>query len=266
MELLKKAVEKVANTIYGRHVMILIDVSGSMYKSIEMIKEAAKELIKHISMRNNSTFNIISFSKLNCPFSYQMESCTDENLKSAYSWISSLICENTTNTLSGLVAAFSEQSCDSVVLFTDSLPNHRPSIVLKCVTELSQGRPISSVYINNGYVDPMVEEFLLSLSVSTNGSSHTLTQFNNALECKQNFPPSKEITTYCYESSSSFSETSDDEEVIDKRVPLNTADKYSIVGKTVLARRVHDGYFYKGSVVQSVRIKLLYIYLIYLHK
>lgn len=255
MASLHRDVTDISKSIKERNISIIIDASGSMYKTFGIIKEAAMMLIHNTLYRQeHGSFNVISFSNSSQVFSNSMVSCSKENLALAATWIHGLTCEASTNTLSALVTAYSDDNSDAIVIFTDGLPNQKPSVVLKCITELSQGRPIHSIYVNNGNIDDSVVQFWEKLALNTNGSLHLLTSgSHNKCKSQQIYPFRK---TYRGDSSgsdsssdsSSASDYSSESESDTERTDLDHGNNY--LGKVVLAKRKSSGYYYKGTIVK----------------
>ena len=75
-----------------------------------------------------------------------------------------------------LGSAFTDDDVDAVILLTDGLMSHTSPDVTKCVAELSRGRPLHIVHINEESVEgeDVGVMFLQTLAVCTEGTLHSI--------------------------------------------------------------------------------------------
>lgn len=81
-----------ANTIFGRlnakNITFLIDISGSMYRTLDDVKEHLIRAITEKSLREyDSMFNILAFSDEVYPWASSLMPCTSRTVTIATEWI-----------------------------------------------------------------------------------------------------------------------------------------------------------------------------------
>jgi len=245
---LELPVMKILNRINENNISMVIDTSGSMYKNFNVIKDVCVLFLKHFSYRDETSFNIYSFSRLCSSFSEGLVN-TDvrDNIILATAWMQALQCDTTSNTLSALVTAFDDNT-DALVLFTDGMSTQKPTVFIRCITEVSEGRPVHVVYINletnqNGCM-------LKQLAANTNGTFQKIS--NETI---------KSFTSPGYQSTISDSKVAHSCKVADKEIEcqhisdqlsvVSLEDKCNLLGKTVLAKRSKNGCYYKGVIVKQ---------------
>ena len=85
---LRRKTPTIFGRIYEKNVTFVIDVSGSMYRCLEDVKE---QLIKTISDKAvneyDSMFNIIAFSDVSYPWASSLMPCTQRTIDIAADWI-----------------------------------------------------------------------------------------------------------------------------------------------------------------------------------
>lgn len=182
----------IVHTINGRNLIIVFDTSGSMYQLLDFVKTSIYKLTHYLShVCKASSFNVISSATTNNLFSDSLVPCTKENLSFLSSWLSSLQCETQTNMLLAILAAFSNERCDGVVVFSDGSINQKSSVVLKCIKELSEGRPLHTIYVNKGSTDNNVVKFWEKIAAETDGTLHMMTSIEGDLVNQCQLYPAK---------------------------------------------------------------------------
>lgn len=244
---------KISNKIEENKITIVIDTSGSTYKNLPFIKSVASLFLKQLSYRDNTLFNLISFSKMCASFSDTLVSANaKDHIVLAQSWIDSLQSESTTNMLSALAIAFDDLT-ESVLLITDSFSTQKPSVLMKCVIEMSLGRPLHVIYVNTEACGYHEINLLKKITERTNGTFHLLTkeaEGDAEIRIKRLLSPnyadelvhlSNSINSFkiSYGNTGNFSRIQED-------------DSCDLLGKTVLARQSVNGYYYKGTVIKQV--------------
>lgn len=244
---------KISNKIEENKITIVIDTSGSTYKNLPLIKSVASLFLKQLSYRDNTQFNLISFSKMCASFSDTLVSANaKDHIILAQSWIDSLQSESTTNMLSALAIAFDDLT-ESVLLITDSFSTQKPSVLMKCVIEISLGRPLHVIYVNTEACGYHEINLLKKITERTNGTFHLLTkeaEGDAEIRIKRLLSPnyanelvhlSNSINSFkiSYGNTGNFSRIQED-------------DSCNLLGKTVLARQSVNGYYYKGTVIKQV--------------
>ena len=166
-------------TMFGnvceKNVIFLIDTSGSMYHSLNVVKEHLLEILfaRAISGRD-SMFNMISFSEEVDKWSDRLIQCTPRTVSIASEWINKLKCGTSTDTMGALLQAFEDKCVDAVYMVTDGLPDQRPAVILENVRKVYKWRPVHSIYLTGTHTDPAAKEFLEDLSRLTQGSFHII--------------------------------------------------------------------------------------------
>jgi hypothetical protein len=157
------------------NVTFCIDISGSMYSSLKIVKE---QLIQYLleqsvlaDLNVKRLFNLIAFSTEVYPWANNMVLWQTATVNKAIDFIKDLETKTGTNTLDALLTAFQDENCHSVVLVTDDISDQEPYQILNQVSLISRGRPVHCIYISNGREeDRSAIEFLQNLSTITRGS------------------------------------------------------------------------------------------------
>ena len=161
-------------SIPEQNVMFCIDTSGSMYNSLEAVKQHLVEALMQRAQKEDSMFNILEFSNDVTMWSDRMVMCTPQTVAVAKDWIEKLDVKTGTNTLDALMTAFRDPSCDAVCLVTDGHPDQHPTDILDSVSYVAQNRPVHCIYIYTGEPEPSASEFLQDLAMETYGSFHVV--------------------------------------------------------------------------------------------
>lgn len=125
------------------NVTFCLDISGSMYSSLDTIKA---QLVEHLfeqstsSNASNRHFNVIAFSTEVYPWSNGMVPWSGGvTVNSAVNWLNELESKTGTNTLGALTSALKDERCDCVCLVTDDLSDQEPYVVLNHVSQMARG-------------------------------------------------------------------------------------------------------------------------------
>ncbi len=165
-------------TLFGnvneKDIIFCIDTSGSMYNSLDAVKEELKKTLMKLSLVPDSHFNLIEFSSEVTQWSDRIVKCTPETVMIAQEWIDKLEAKTGTNAQDALLAALSDEGCEAVCFITDGLPDQNPIDVLDTVINVAGNRPIHCYYIENGCTDPSSIDFLQDLAIETFGSFHII--------------------------------------------------------------------------------------------
>ena len=246
-------VVKISNKIEENKITIVIDTSGSTYKNLSLIKSVASLFLKQLSYRDDTLFNLISFSKMCASFSDTLVSANaKDNIILAQSWIDSLQSESTTNMLSALAVAFDDLT-ESVLLITDSLSTQKPSVLMKCVIEMSLGRPLHVIYVNAEACDYHEINLLKKITEHTNGTFQLLTkevEGDAEIRIKRLLSPNyADELVHLSNSINSFKISCGNTGNVSR---IQEDHSCNLLGKTVLARQSINGYYYKGTVIKQV--------------
>ena len=162
--------------VYEKNVIFLIDTSGSMYHSLDVVKEHLIEVLFFRATSGRDTmFNIIEFSEDVNKWGDKLVPCTPRTVSLAAEWIHTLKCRTSTNTMEALFQAYEDDGMDALYMVTDGLPDQRPSVIQENVRRLHKGRPIHCIYLTGTHTDPAAIEFLEDIARETQGSLHTIT-------------------------------------------------------------------------------------------
>lgn len=161
--------------VYEKNVVFLLDTSGSMYHSLDVVKEHLLEILfaRAISSRD-TMFNIIEFNEEVNKWADRLVACTPRTVSIASDWIHKLRCGTSTNTMEALIEAYEDDGMDAIYLVTDGLPDQTPAVIVENVRRLHKGRPIHAVYLTGTHSDPAAKQFLEELAKITKGSFHTI--------------------------------------------------------------------------------------------
>lgn len=161
--------------VYEKNVVFLLDTSGSMYHSLDVVKEHLLEalFVRAISDRD-TMFNIIEFNEEVNKWADRLVTCTPRTVSVVSEWIHELKCGTSTNTMEALIEAYDDDGMDAIYLVTDGLPDQSPPIIIENVRRLYKGRPIHAIYLTGTHSDPAAKEFLEELAKITKGSFHCI--------------------------------------------------------------------------------------------
>lgn len=161
--------------VYEKNVVFLLDTSGSMYHSFDVVKEHLLEILFARAISGRDTmFNIIEFNEEVNKWADRLVACTPRTVSIASDWIHKLKCGTSTNTMEALIEAYDDDGMDAIYLVTDGLPDQSPPVILENVRRLHKGRPIHAIYLTGTHSDPAAKEFLEELAKITKGSLHTI--------------------------------------------------------------------------------------------
>jgi len=161
--------------VYEKNVVFLLDTSGSMYHSFDVVKEHLLEILFARAISGRDTmFNIIEFNEEVNKWADRLVACTPRTVSIASDWIHKLKCGTSTNTMEALIEAYDDDGMDAIYLVTDGLPDQSPPVILENVRRLHKGRPIHAIYLTGTHSDPAAKEFLEQLAKITKGSFHTI--------------------------------------------------------------------------------------------
>ena len=161
--------------IRQQNVTFCLDVSGSMYNTINTVNEHLIQYLLEQSvlaeLNLNRLFNLIAFSTEVMPWATNMVMWNKATVNSSLDWIRDLDIKTGTNTLDALLTAFTDVNCHAVCLVTDDISDQEPYTVLNQVSLVANGRPVHCIYVlNNREEDRGTTEFLQNLASITKGS------------------------------------------------------------------------------------------------
>ena len=255
MEDLEMGLYRIFQTIKEKRLNIIFDTSGSMYHYMDVGKTSILKLVNYLShSSNDSHFNVISFSKLNASFSESVVPCSKQNLFLLTGWLKNLKCETQTNSLLALVSAFSDDNCDGVVVFTDGLPSQKTTVVLKCVEEISDGRPVHVIYINDGFNNRNVVSFWENLTERTYGTFHVIQHTKQDEKFDVVSGGRFDIRSQTSSNGSAnvgYSCPKNNHKLSSRSKLTNGWNKHT--EENVLAKCDDDGLYYKGKIIEEVQ-------------
>ena len=166
-------------TMFGKineaNITFCIDTSGSMYGTLQLVKDHVTEAIFQKAVESKEChFNLIEFSSQVTQWSDKQVKCTPQTAAVAAQWISDLQATTSTNMLDALLSAFSDINCGAVYLVTDGNPDQHPTEILDNVAYMSQNRPVHCFYLQTGEQHQSSVEFLRELAMETYGSFHVI--------------------------------------------------------------------------------------------
>ena len=161
--------------VYEKNVVFLLDTSGSMYHSLDVVKEHLLEVLFARAISDRDTmFNIIEFNEEVSKWADRLVTCTPRTVSVVSEWIHELKCGTSTNTMEALIKAYEDDGMDAIYLVTDGLPDQSPPVIIENVRRLYKGRPIHAIYLTGTHSDPAAKEFLEELAKITKGSFHCI--------------------------------------------------------------------------------------------
>jgi hypothetical protein len=157
------------------NVAFCVDISGSMYNTLETVKQQLIEFLLDQAilarLNLNRMFNLFAFSTEVYPWANGLVLWNAATVNGAINWIKDLDTKTGTNTLDALVSAFSDENTQAVCLITDDVSDQEPYQVLNQASALSRGRPVHCIYVTSPdrVEDRAAIEFLQNLSSVTRG-------------------------------------------------------------------------------------------------
>ncbi|CAF0905051.1 unnamed protein product [Didymodactylos carnosus] len=259
-----------------------------MYVCLSTIKEHIIAYLRvHVSdSATNLMLNFIEFHSDIRQWADRMVSWNKNSILIAEEWIRSLAAKTSTNTLTALLAAFSEPMCEQIILITDGIPDQEPYFILCTLKTLDNLKPCHVFYVStpnsqNTSEEETIVKFLTDLAKITCGSL-TIVNFSQTGSLKSLVPvvtyyPSLVDSLYMNNPNVMFSSEIHNGQLIDDSViqlsppptilwsntdvPL-TDKHYEIahspevgsllIGQEVLARKATDGYYYRGKILNQL--------------
>ncbi|XP_052087168.1 uncharacterized protein LOC127724285 [Mytilus californianus] len=172
-----KGIPTIFGEVLEKNVTFCIDTSGSMYKSLDVVKEHLIEtLLKHANKPPPRSFNILEFNSDVTQWADKMVKCSPQTVTVATDWIKNLTPKTGTNTQGALLTALSDSACGAVYIVTDGLADQHPVDILDSVYDAARGRPIHCIYLSSEErTDSVAVELLEDLAVESYGSFHIIT-------------------------------------------------------------------------------------------
>jgi hypothetical protein len=170
--------------IREQNVTFCIDISGSMYSTLNTIKEQLIQYLLEQSLVTrfnlNRLFNLIAFSSEVYPWSNGVVLWNTATVNSCLDWIKDLETKTGTNTLDALMTAFQDERTHAVCLVTDDISDQDAFTVLNQVSLVAKGRPVHCIYVTvsdreREHEDKAAIEFLQNLATITKGSFKIVT-------------------------------------------------------------------------------------------
>lgn len=103
-----------------RHIVYVIDVSGSMVSRIERVKDEMRKSLD--GMQPGESFTILAFGDTVQPYDTSLEAASPANIAQAKSWLSTLTLQEGTDLQSGLYQALDTDGVNVVIVMTDGVP------------------------------------------------------------------------------------------------------------------------------------------------
>lgn len=242
----------------------LIDTSGSMYSCLATVREHLSSYLRVHAVdtpnpHQTILFNLIEFNSDIRRWADRSVFWSNASVVVAIDWLRSLVPKTGTNTLGGLITAFSDSLCQQVVLITDGIPDQEPQVIMNFLQQKQQEkRPCHVFYIStplaNDNEHETVVKFLQDLVALTRGSL-TVAHFSRTGILEGIAP----MINYQLEDATKpllIADTS-----IPERLgpPMETAVSSEVgallIGQDCLARRDKDGFYYRGKILNQVRSK-----------
>jgi hypothetical protein len=177
--------------IREQNVTFCIDISGSMYSTLNTIKEQLIQYLLEQSLVTrfnlNRLFNLIAFSSEVYPWSNGVVLWNTATVNSCLDWIKDLETKTGTNTLDALMTAFQDERTHAVCLVTDDISDQDAYTVLNQVSLVAKGRPVHCIYVTvsdreREHEDKAAIEFLQNLATITRGSFKIVTVGRQGVE------------------------------------------------------------------------------------
>ena len=247
--------------IPNQNTIFLIDTSGSMYSCLNTVVEHLSTYL-HVhafdtpNQDHKLLFNLIEFNSSIRRWADRCVFWSHASVAVADDWLRSLVPKTGTNTLGGLLTAFTDSLCQQVVLVTDGIPDQEPQVILHFLQQ-QEKRPCHIFYIstsqNTEQEQETVVKFLQDLASLTCGSL-TIAHFSRTGSLESLAP----MIDYRFE------HVTTSLPIVDTSLPgkLEGSSMETIVpseigalliGQECLARKDKDGYYYRGKILNQVR-------------
>ncbi|CAF0728052.1 unnamed protein product [Didymodactylos carnosus] len=274
-------------SVLPKNTIFCIDCSGSMYLCLPTIKEHIIAYLKvHLSDSTaNLMFNLIEFHSDIRQWADRLVFWNKNSILVAEEWIRSLVAKTSTNTLTALLTALSEQMCEQIILITDGIPDQEPYFILQTLQNLGNLKPCHIFYVStpnsqNTSEEETVVKFLTDLAKISCGSL-TIANFSQTGMLKNLVP----IVTYYPALPNSLIDNSgiiflneiNNNQIIESSViqpsppqmmiwnntdttPENKEIEIArspeigslLIGQEVIARKATDGYYYRGKILNQL--------------
>lgn len=163
---------RVFGTVIEKHVIVLIDTSGSMVSSMEELKRELAALVWDQIRHQATKFNLVRFSSEVVPWKPSLTSMSDDSCQDAVEWVSDFDATGSTSTLNALELAFEDLEVQGIYLLTDGKPDNSTTMVLREVAKLNSGRNVRVHCISFNCDDSVANKFLQLLASQTGGRFH----------------------------------------------------------------------------------------------
>ncbi|CAF3516562.1 unnamed protein product [Rotaria sordida] len=246
------------NTIF------LIDTSGSMYSCLTTVREHLSSYLRVHAVdipnpHQTLLFNLIEFNSDVRRWADRCVFWSHASVVVADDWLRSLVPKTGTNTLGGLLTAFSDSLCQQVVLITDGIPDQEPKVILHFLQQKQQEkRPCHIFYINTPlnteHEQETVVKFLQDLASLTYGSL-TIAHFSRTGILEGLAP----MINYQIENGTKpllVADTSLSGGITGQPMETTVSSEIGVllIGQECLARKDKDGYYYRGKILNQLNI------------
>ncbi|CAF3421527.1 unnamed protein product [Rotaria socialis] len=242
----------------------LVDTSGSMYSCLVAVREHLSSYLRVHAVdvanpQQTLLFNLIEFNSDIRRWADRCVFWSHASVLVADDWLHSLVPKTGTNTLGGLLTAFTDSLCQQVVLITDGIPDQEPNVILHFLQQKQQEkRPCHIFYINTplntAHEQETVVKFLQDLAALTGGSL-TIAYFSRTGTLEGLAP----MINYQIENAVKPVVLVDGSLNTGIRGPPMETGVSSEVGALLarqecLARKDKDGYYYRGKILNQLNI------------
>ena len=190
---------RVFGQLVGDVVTVLVDVTASMGRSLDRVKQGLRELLRE-QLAHTQYFNLVAYSGSAEPFRYEMSEATDENLEAAWEWVQQLQCtaHDSRNVYGAVRAACAEldprdygSGRHDVYLFCAGDPDQSPEDLFQFAREtMADGSTAIHTIAYNCYDREPACRLLVQLAQITGGRFHMCVDEGTAMDAMHREPVS----------------------------------------------------------------------------
>ena len=163
---------RVFGTIIEKKVVILIDTSCSMAKSLPEIQLQLSGLIWEQLRERNIMFNLVPFSNEPTLWRPSVVAPSEANCEGAVEWIKTFQGYGTACIVDALKAAFQDPDIQGIYLLTDGKPDTGTTMVLRELAKLNNTRQVRVHTVSFNCDDSSANKFLQLMAGQSGGRFH----------------------------------------------------------------------------------------------
>ncbi|XP_028395207.1 von Willebrand factor A domain-containing protein 3A-like [Dendronephthya gigantea] len=163
---------RIFGTVIEKKVVILVDTSYSMARSLPEIQTQLIGLIWEQLRELNIMFNLVKFSNEPTLWRPSLVAPSEENCEDAVEWIKTFQAFGSASTVQAMQAAFQDPGIEGIYLVTDGKPDTSTTMVLRELAKLNNARQVRVHTISFNCDDSSANKFLQLMAGQSGGRFH----------------------------------------------------------------------------------------------